>query len=230
MLLNFHQTLSRVAIATLGTALPLSLLPAAASAFTVDFTDNQPPIITNTFTQNGVMVTGSNDLFIGQSEAVDLLFPDDPFVVAETNGIGVVGGNVSGAFFPEVVFNSDAFVDSGEFVSFAFDSIVSDVLLTLFPGSTIDLDNTFSDPGTVEAFGAGGSSLGIANVTDTTFDVSSAFNDQNLSGFRFVAASDIGTSISSVSAVKVPTPSATTGIIAFSINAIRKRRKEANQE
>lgn len=225
------RTTGRITAAIAAIIAPFHLLPSEAIATTISFTQSQkqPSQVLDSFSQDGVTITGSHALYIGFSEAVDSFDPDFPFVVAATNGIGIVGGDVSAAFFPEVSFNSDAFIDSGESVLFSFDSPVKSVSFSLFPGSTIDLDDAFSDPGTVEAFGIEGNSLGTTSVDDTSFNVSAAFHNQTLSSFQFTTAIDIGTSISSVSfepATAVPGPSPIFGIGLLGMSAFwTKKRK-----
>ena len=230
MSLIFRCVAGKAAVTVAAIVAPICLLSSEAIAATIDFTQpqDQSPLILSSFSKDGVTVTGSHELYIGFSEAVDSFDPDFPFVVTETNGIGIVGGDVSEAFFPEVSFDSDAFVDSGESVLFSFDRPAEAVSFSLLPGSTIDLDGVFSDPGTVEAFGIGGGSLGKTAVNDTVFNVSNAFHNQILSSFQFTAAADIGTSISSVSfesAEAVPDPSALLGLGLLGISAFWTKKR-----
>jgi hypothetical protein len=114
--------------------------------------------------------------------------------VLNLNGLGIVGGY------------TETYVDGNEFVTFRFDAgAASQVSYLVSAAGNLDGDGDVGDS-FLEAFDVSGHSLGSVPVNEGgPHDVSAAFGNVPLSGFRVTANID-GLRIGSVSHTPMPTP------------------------
>ena len=195
--------------ATIGIAIGTIASTQPAQAATIDFA-SVPETITNQFEQNGLTVTGSNDLFIGDT------------LIA--NGLGVVGGTIADSFPPGLV-NPDQYIDNTESVLFAFDSPANKNVLLRF-GTLLEL-SAAKNRGTIEAFGVSGSSLGAIVLNDfsnSDFSISNLYDNTNISSFSYTAASGMGVVARQVSFTPVSEPGAITGLALLGIGWLWKKK------
>jgi hypothetical protein len=157
--------------------IPVLLVPATSRAqTTVDFTSMGTFQVAELHA-GGLTATGSADIY-----------------VLNLNGLGIVGGY------------TETYVDGNEVVTFRFDAGAA-VQVSYFVSAAGNLDGD-GDVGDsfLEAFDVSGHSLGSVPVNGAgPFDVSAAFGDALLSGFRVTANLD-GLRIGSVSYTTMPTP------------------------
>ena len=178
-------------------------------AATINF-DSLPEIITPQFSQNGLTVTGSNDLFIGQTLLGD--------------GLGIVGGNIGEAYPPGLV-NSDQYIDNTESVLFSFNSAANKNVFIRF-GTLLELPEA-ENIGTIEAFGVNGSSLGtivLDSFSNSDFSISNLYDNASISAFSYSAAPGIGTIGRSVSFTPVPEPGAIASLALLGLGFIWKKK------
>jgi hypothetical protein len=182
---DFLMTLTKLLAGALALVLVAGMTSPAFAASLVDFTDDGT-FTTPSIVESGLTVTGSNTLQI-----------------ADFNGLGVVGGS------------SDVRIDAqgNEWVKFDFDGTAVNITYFVFAvfqdANTCVMCGTIGDA-EIEAFDAGGVSLGTVPVSDIgSFDVNDFFGAQPISSFTVTALDTDRFQISNISFDLIPEPQTT---------------------
>jgi len=128
---------------------------------TLEFTNRGTTFSTPIFQEDGITITGSNDLYI-----------------LESNGIGVVGGF------------SDSLIDTDESITLTFDEPIASLTYSTGGCVNIDLDE-FCGEAIIETFGVDGSLISIESVVvSSSFTVSDPVDNQLISTIIITADGD----------------------------------------
>ena len=159
-------------------------------------------------------------------------FTGPPF---SSDGMTVTGYS-DVAIYPGVSIGiGDYSISGGEFINFAFDTPAAAVSYNVFQSSTLPPYSYNSGERILEAFGVGGASLGTTNqYGGGVFDVSAAFGNALIEGFRLTTYTETGfaldrISFESVSAVPLPAalPLYGAGLAVMGFIGWRRKRKTA---